>query len=389
MSFLDGLHDAAYRKEYGMKEAFKAILPAQFILEEEPLSKHTSFRIGGPAEWMVFPQNRQELAEILRLSKERGVETRILGAGTNVLAPDEGLRGLVICLRDSLKGLTLLDGNRIEAMAGMTLAQTAMFAARNGLGGMEFAHGIPGTVGGGLYMNAGAYGGELKDITVRTEFLTADGEFVGFDIDLMNAIAEKMGYEVQYENMEFDGVVAAVSNGTTDLAISGLTINAGRSKYVNFSNPYYSGAAQVLIVGKNDTYYTGTDKATLDTQLKGQNIGVCSGYTGEFYAKGDEDWGFKAIEGANVKIYENISLAIADLKAGNINAIIMDDSVAKEAAAANDKVAKVIDVPLTVEEYGIAIDKTNKELKEKVDAALAELVKDGTVDKLLEKYDLK
>lgn len=221
------------------------------------------------------------------------------------------------------------------------------------------------------------------------ESLDADGNIVGFDIDLLNAIAEKMGYEVQYENMEFDGVVAAVSNGTTDLAISGLTINAGRSKYVNFSNPYYSGAAQVLIVGKNDTYYTGTDKATLDTQLKGQNIGVCSGYTGEFYAKGDEEWGFTAIEGANVKIYENISLAIADLKEGNINAIIMDDSVAKEAAAANDKVAKVIDVPLTVEEYGIAIDKTNTELKEKVDAALAELVEDGTVDKLLEKYELK
>ncbi|MBR5223465.1 MAG: basic amino acid ABC transporter substrate-binding protein [Clostridia bacterium] len=241
---------------------------------------------------------------------------------------------------------------------------------------------------------AGCTGTKKLLVATNAEFepfesLTADGEFVGFDIDLMNAIAEKMGYEVQYENMEFDGVVAAVSNGTTDLAISGLTINAGRSKYVNFSNPYYSGAAQVLIVGKNDTYYTGTDKTTLDTQLKGQSIGVCSGYTGEFYAKGDEDWGFKAIEGANVKIYENISLAIADLKAGNINAIIMDDSVAKEAAAANDKVAKVIDVPLTVEEYGIAIDKTNKELKEKVDAALAELVEDGTVDKLLEKYDLK
>ena len=221
------------------------------------------------------------------------------------------------------------------------------------------------------------------------ESLTADGELVGFDIDLMNAIAKKMGYEVQYENMEFDGVVAAVANGTTDLAISGLTINAKRSKSVNFSDPYYDGAAQILIVAKNDTYYTGTDKATLDEQLKGQNIGVCSGYTGQFYAEGSEDWGFKKIEGANVKIYENISLAIADLKAGNINAIIMDDSVAKEAATANADVAKVIDIPLTVEEYGIAIDKNNPELKEKVDTALAELVADGTVDALLEKYGLK
>ncbi len=243
---------------------------------------------------------------------------------------------------------------------------------------------------------AGCTSKENKKLLVATnaefepfESLTADGEFVGFDIDLMNAIAEKMGYEVQYENMEFDGVVAAVANGTTDLAISGLTINAKRAKSVNFSDPYYDGAAQILIVGKDDTYFTGTDKATLDEQLKGQKIGVCSGYTGQFYAEGSEDWNFKKIENATVKIYENISLAIADLKAGNINAIIMDDSVAKEAADANADVAKVIDIALTVEEYGIAIDKTNPELKEKVDAALAELVKDGTVDKLLEKYGLK
>ena len=221
------------------------------------------------------------------------------------------------------------------------------------------------------------------------ESLDKDGNPVGFDIDLMNAIAEKLGYEVQYENMEFDGVVAAVASNTTDVAISGLTINAKRSKSVNFSDPYYSGAAQILIVGKDDTYYTGTDKATLDEQLKGQNIGVCSGYTGEFYAKGDEEWGFEAIENAKVNIYENISLAIADLKAGNINAIIMDDSVAKEAAAANADVAKVIDIALTVEEYGIAISKGNDELKEKIDTALAELVKEGKVDELLEKYELK
>lgn len=239
-------------------------------------------------------------------------------------------------------------------------------------------------------------GSDSKKLLVATnaefepfESLNADGEIVGFDIDLMNAIAKKMGYEVQYENMEFDGVVAAVANGTTDVAISGLTINAKRAKSVNFSDAYYNGAAQILIVGKNDTYYTGTDKAALDEQLKGQNIGVCSGYTGQFYAEGDADWGFKKIEGAKVNIYENISLAIADLKAGNINAIIMDDSVAKEAANANADVAKVIDIALTVEEYGIAIAKGDKELKEKIDAALAELVADGTVDKLLEKYDLK
>ncbi len=150
-------------------------LPRFAVLEQEPLSKHTSFRIGGPAELMAFPRNPQELAHLLKTAREYGIPARILGAGTNVLAPDEGVQGLVICLRDTLMGLQLLEGNQIEAMAGMTLAQTAMFAARNGLSGLEFAHGIPGTVGGGLYMNAGAYGGELKQVAIKTEVMAPDG----------------------------------------------------------------------------------------------------------------------------------------------------------------------------------------------------------------------
>lgn len=221
------------------------------------------------------------------------------------------------------------------------------------------------------------------------ESLDEDGNCVGFDIDLMKAIAEKMGCEVKFENMEFDGVVAAVANETCDVSISGLTINAKRSKSVDFSDAYYSGAAQILIVAADDTYYTGTTKEELDQQLIGQKIGVCSGFTGQSYAEGDEEWGFEGIKDAKVNIYDNVSLAIADLKSGTINAIIMDDSVAKEAAQNNSDVAKIIDVALTVEEYGIAVKKGNTELKDKINAALKELNDDGTVDKLLEKYDLK
>lgn len=157
------------------KEKLREFLPAFMIREEEPLSKHTSFRIGGPAELMVYPQNAQQLSRILKEASIFGIKPKILGAGTNVLAPDEGVRGLVICLRDTFMGLTLLENNQIEAMAGMTLAQTAMFAAKNNLSGLEFAHGIPGTVGGGIYMNAGAYGGELKDVAVATEYMFLDG----------------------------------------------------------------------------------------------------------------------------------------------------------------------------------------------------------------------
>ncbi len=235
---------------------------------------------------------------------------------------------------------------------------------------------------------------EKKVLTVATnaefppfESLDSDGNLTGFDVELMEAIGEKIDREIKFDNMEFDGVVAAVSGGTCEAAISGLTINAKRSKSVDFCDAYYSGAAQILIVAADDEYYTGTTKEELDSQLKNQTIGVCTGFTGQAYAEGDEEWGFEKIEGATVKIYENISLAIADLKNGTINSIIMDDSTAKEAAEENKEV-KVIDIPLTVEEYGIAVEKGNIELVEQINNALAELKADGTYDNLLTKYEL-
>lgn len=221
------------------------------------------------------------------------------------------------------------------------------------------------------------------------EYLDKDGNATGFDIDLIKAVAEKMGYNtVKIDNMEFDGVVAAVEQGTCDVAASGLTINAKRKKSVDFSDPYYSGAAQILIVGKDDTHYTGTTKEELDEQLKNQTIGVCSGFTGQAYAEGDEEWGFKKIEGATVKVYDNISLAIEDMKNGVISAIIMDDSVAKEAADQNADAIKVIDTDLTVEEYGIAVKKGDSEMVKKVNDALKALEDEGKIKELLEKYDI-
>ena len=158
-----------------LKERLLEQIPAYEIFSEEPLSKHTSFRIGGPAELMVFPRNIEELSQVMKTAHEMEIKPYILGGGTNVLAPDEGLRGLVIVTKDALIGLRLLDETHISAMSGMTLAKTAMFAAQDNLSGLEFAHGIPGTVGGAVYMNAGAYGGEIKDVAVKTEFMRLDG----------------------------------------------------------------------------------------------------------------------------------------------------------------------------------------------------------------------
>lgn len=152
------------------------LFPKISICFEEPLSKHTSFRIGGPAEAMAFPKNREELAELLKKSCLWDRKPVILGAGTNVLAPDEGMKGLIICLKDCLDGMERVDSTSIRVMAGVTMARAAVFAASQGLSGLEFAHGIPGTIGGGVYMNAGAYGGELGSLCQEVELMDREGK---------------------------------------------------------------------------------------------------------------------------------------------------------------------------------------------------------------------
>lgn len=158
-----------------LQKAFSDLQPEIEYRFQEPMAKHTSFRIGGGAEIMVFPKTREELAEILKLSKLLDRKPAILGAGTNVLAPDEGIPGLVICLKDCLDGMERLDGNRIRLMAGVTMSRGAVFAANQNLGGLEFAHGIPGSIGGGVYMNAGAYGGELSQVVESVEVMDLEG----------------------------------------------------------------------------------------------------------------------------------------------------------------------------------------------------------------------
>ena len=151
------------------------ILPGLDLRSQEPMAKHTSLRIGGGAEVMAFPKNTGELSDLLKAADRLHVIPAVLGAGTNILAPDQGIQGLVICLKDCLDGLEQLDETHIRAAAGVTMTRAAMFAAKLGLSGMEFAHGIPGTVGGGVYMNAGAYGGEICQVCTRVQLMDRQG----------------------------------------------------------------------------------------------------------------------------------------------------------------------------------------------------------------------
>ena len=150
-------------------------IPNLELKQDVPMSRLTSFRIGGPARCVACPKNEEELSALLKLCAASGVEPVILGAGTNVLAPDAGMEALVIVLKDALEGMEQLTATSIRVMAGVTMSRAAVFAAGLNLGGLEFAHGIPGTIGGGVYMNAGAYGGEIKDVCTRVRIMDMEG----------------------------------------------------------------------------------------------------------------------------------------------------------------------------------------------------------------------
>ena len=169
----------------------------------EPMAAHTSFRIGGPVEVMAFPKNREELSWILKWSALLDSKPVILGAGTNVLAPDAGIRGLVICLKDCLDGMEQLDQTTIRVAGGVTMTRAAVYAANLGLSGLEFAHGIPGTVGGGVYMNAGAYGGEICQVCKSVDVMDFGGNIRTFT-------NEEMGFSYRHSVLEEqEGIVVS------------------------------------------------------------------------------------------------------------------------------------------------------------------------------------
>lgn len=184
-----------------------ALLPQLELRFDEPMASHTSFKIGGPAEIMAFPKSAEELSKILKVSKLLDCKTAILGAGTNVLAPDAGIPGLVICLKDALDGMEQLDDTTIRVMAGVTMTRAAVFAANLGLSGFEFAHGIPGTVGGGVYMNAGAYGGEICQVCTRVGVMDMAG-------NSRTLTGEEMAFSYRHSRLEETGEIVLFADFT-------------------------------------------------------------------------------------------------------------------------------------------------------------------------------
>lgn len=158
-----------------IKERFCELLGAENVFTDEPMSGHTTFRIGGPADYFLVPGSREELAGVLKICREEALPFFILGNGSNLLVSDSGYRGVVIQMYRNQSEIRV-EENRICAQAGALLSAIAAAAKNASLTGFEFAGGIPGTLGGAVVMNAGAYGGELKDVLLEATVMTMEGE---------------------------------------------------------------------------------------------------------------------------------------------------------------------------------------------------------------------
>ena len=169
------------------------------VLWDEPMKNHTSFKIGGPAAALCAPKDRQQLLELVGFVQREGVDSWYIGNGSNLLVSDKGLNGIAILLDSGFDGEIELDGTVLLAPAGKKLSAVCAAACAAGLTGLEFAYGIPGSVGGAVYMNAGAYGGEMKDRLLWVEYLAPTGEIVRLE-------GEQMGLSYRHSRFMEEGM---------------------------------------------------------------------------------------------------------------------------------------------------------------------------------------
>jgi len=174
------------------------------IKVDEPMKMHTSFRVGGSADILVTPVSVSQLSEILKLCKRENVPILFMGNGTNLIVSDNGIRGVVIKIYDNINGCSV-ENDTIRAYGGILLSKLSSVALENGLTGLEFASGIPGTLGGAVAMNAGAYGGEMKDVVFETEYMDNDGE-----LKVLRNEEHEFGYRTSFIQKQSGMVIRSV-----------------------------------------------------------------------------------------------------------------------------------------------------------------------------------
>jgi len=196
-----------------------------------------------------------------------------------------------------------------------------------------------------------------------------DGNYIGIDVEIATALAEKLGLELQIEDMDFDGALLAVQQGKSDIVMAGVTVNDDRKLVMNFSNTYATGK-QVIIVTENSD--------VTNDNLGEKMIGTQRATTGYIYAS--DDYGED-----HVTAYDNGATAVHALKNGQVDCVIIDNAPAQEYVKANPGL-KILETEYVTEDYAIGIDKSNTALQEAINAALTELINDGTIQTILDKY---
>lgn len=233
------------------------------------------------------------------------------------------------------------------------------------------------------------------------EYLDDNGNPTGIDIDIAYALGEKLGLEVVIRDMAFDSVVASASSGVCDIAMAGLTVTGERLEAVNFTQTYFS-SSQVVIAPAGDpildiTYEQGANDdeteanrlaavTQIEAMLNGKRVGTQNGTTGYAYVSGDSD-DYEGVAGATAVGYASGAMAVEAMLAGTVDYVIIDAVPASRLVAANSGTA-VSDVVLTGEDYAYGIAKNNTELLESVNQALNELIADGTIEEIFQKYGL-
>ena len=188
----------------GLHEELCGILGSENVLKDELMKKHTTFRVGGPADWLVTPTEEEQIREVVNLLRTENVPYYVMGNGSNLLVGDKGYRGVIIQLGKNLSQIRMTEEGVLYAQAGALLSKIAAEALAQSLTGFEFASGIPGTLGGAVMMNAGAYGGEMKHVLKDALALTANGELRVLPVEQM-----ELGYRTSIFAQNGDIVLSA------------------------------------------------------------------------------------------------------------------------------------------------------------------------------------
>lgn len=240
------------------------IISEDQVLCDEPLKEYTSFKIGGPADYLLFPKTNEEVSRLIKLCREEKIPLFVLGNGSNLLVTDEGFRGAIIQLYRSFNGISI-DHNRMTAQAGALLSQVASAAAKASLTGLEFASGIPGTLGGAVFMNAGAYGGEMEQVVRRVTAVDMEGNLYEFTHDELDFSYRHSMLQVQ-QMVALDVTMELQEGDQTEIRRVMFELNKRRKEKQPLEYPSAGSTFK-----RPHGYYAG--KLIMDSGLAGYRVG--------------------------------------------------------------------------------------------------------------------